>query len=123
MASHQRWLFENNFPVRRAIYKALICGTFSSLASDPSQVLRLVLLVYLIPDFPLLSNIIFNNEVWKMRRNLLDLHCFLFRSLLIFPELSEMSLNLYTLRLLEQGMFPSRLSSSNLISAYQLPKY
>lgn len=86
MASHQRWLFENNFPVRKAIYKALICGTFSSLASDPSQVLRLVLLVYLIP---LLSNIIFNNEVWKMRRNLLDLHCFLFRSLLIFPLSSQ----------------------------------
>lgn len=39
------------------------------------------------------------------------------------PELSGTLLNLYTLRLLEQGMFSSWLSSFNLISAYQLPKY
>lgn len=65
MASHQRRSFENHFPVRKAIYKAMICGTFSSLASDPSQVLRLVLLVYLISAFPLLSNIILTMKFGK----------------------------------------------------------
>lgn len=53
----QAQLLEDNFPGRKAIYKAMICGTFSSLALDPSQ----VLLVDLCPGFPLLSNTIFNN--------------------------------------------------------------
>lgn len=65
MANHQQWLFESKFPVRKAIYKAVICATFSSLASDPSQVLRLVLLVYLISAFPLLSNIILTMKFGK----------------------------------------------------------
>lgn len=60
MRADQNWLFENNFPCRKTISKAEICGPFSSLALDSSQVLRLVLLVDLFPGIPLLSNI-FNN--------------------------------------------------------------
>jgi len=40
MVASQAQLFEKKFPGRKAIYKAVICGTSSSLALDQSKVLR-----------------------------------------------------------------------------------